>query len=53
MESLQSIRVGMHARRVVDPVRTPVEHLDSGYVIALARGLPAYGFGFFDCDFPL
>src|SRR5262249_8551550 len=53
MESLQSLRVGMDARSVVDLVRPHVEHFDSGNVIALARGLPAYGFGFFDCAFPL
>ncbi len=53
MESLQSTCVGVHAGCVVNPVRTPVEHLDGGYVIALTRGFPAYGLGFFDCDFPL
>src|SRR5215813_15258215 len=53
MEPLQSIRVGMHARSVVELVRTSVEHRDGGYVIALARCFPSYGLGFFDCDFPL
>src|SRR5262249_47993722 len=52
MESLQSLRVGMDARRVVDLVRPHVEHFDSGNVIARGGGFPAYGFGFSTACFP-
>src|SRR5262245_11900219 len=53
MEPLHSLRVGMHARTVVEPVRISVERRDRVYVVALTWRFPAYGLRFFYCDFPL
>src|SRR5262245_20419326 len=53
MKPLQSIRVGTHARSVIELVRTAVEHGDGVYVIAFTRRFPADGLSSFDCGFPL